>query len=204
MNHKKMMSTAAGLSKFFSVMQKLCIAAAAVMILAAAAVAVAYLSGAAGETWGSFDQLDLEMLTIRFAPGFTPDAGAAMRLLWFTVIIGSLSAGVIVYAFGQLRGLMVPMQQGNPFCDASCACLRKLSYCALALGIIGNVGKTVTTAALMGTFQVSQLAVSEKIISVEPRYAFDLTFLAVFFLLLLMRYVFRYGAELQQLSDETL
>ena len=40
--------------------------------------------------------------------------------------------------------------------------------------------------------------------SVTVNYTFDLGFVIVFFVLLLMSYIFSYGAQLQQLSDETL
>lgn len=53
-------------------------------------------------------------------------------------------------------------------------------------------------------FGAEQLAQSEMIQSVNFTYRVNLWFLAGFFLLLLISHIFRYGSELQQLSDETL
>ena len=48
------------------------------------------------------------------------------------------------------------------------------------------------------------LLLSEKITPVNFRYKIELGFLLVCAILLLLSYVFRYGEELQRLSDETL
>ena len=40
--------------------------------------------------------------------------------------------------------------------------------------------------------------------SITSNYQIDLTFLVLFFILLLVSYIFRYGEELQQQVDETL
>ena len=48
------------------------------------------------------------------------------------------------------------------------------------------------------------LLLSEKIVHVDGMFTLDLAFLVYWAILLLLSYVFRYGEELQQLSDETL
>ena len=57
---------------------------------------------------------------------------------------------------------------------------------------------------MVHAFDLPSLLISEKIthITVSPNY--DPTFLIYSAILLLLSYVFRYGQELQQLSDETL
>ena len=49
-----------------------------------------------------------------------------------------------------------------------------------------------------------RLVDGKNILAVIPDYRLELGFLIVFFVFLLASYIFRYGAELQQLSDETL
>ena len=48
------------------------------------------------------------------------------------------------------------------------------------------------------------LLLSEKITHVGGMFKIDLTFLIFWAILTLLSYVFRYGEDLQQLSDETL
>ena len=56
----------------------------------------------------------------------------------------------------------------------------------------------------MKAYDLHLLLLSEKISHVEFMFVFDLSFLVVYGVLLLLSYIFRYGEELQQLSDETL
>ena len=53
-------------------------------------------------------------------------------------------------------------------------------------------------------FDLPALLISEKIVHIGSMFSVDLTFLIYWAILLLLSYVFRYGEELQQLSDETL
>ena len=70
--------------------------------------------------------------------------------------------------------------------------------------MISNVGKAVETSMALHYFNIDALSAVGEIRSVTVSYTFDISFVIVFFLLLLVSYIFRYGAELQQLSDETL
>ena len=53
-------------------------------------------------------------------------------------------------------------------------------------------------------YDLPGLLISHKITHVGGMFQVDLTFLIYWAILLLLSYVFRYGEELQQLSDETL
>ena len=75
---------------------------------------------------------------------------------------------------------------------------------ALVLGVVQNIAGAVETTNAVRHFGLDRLVAGGQIRSVTANYTFDLSFLVVFFVLLLMSYIFRYGAELQQLSDETL
>ena len=53
-------------------------------------------------------------------------------------------------------------------------------------------------------YGLPELMVSEKITQVTGMFSVDLTFLVYWGILHLLGYVFHYGEQLQQLSDETL
>ena len=74
----------------------------------------------------------------------------------------------------------------------------------LLWGIVGNAGKLLETSAALRFFNFEALTATGDIRSITVNHTFDLTFLLVFFLLLLVSYIFRYRTELQRLSDETL
>ena len=62
----------------------------------------------------------------------------------------------------------------------------------------------VMTFMKMKYYQLERIVDGKQILSVTPEYQLELGFLVVFFVFLLASYIFHYGAELQQLSDETL
>ena len=53
-------------------------------------------------------------------------------------------------------------------------------------------------------YDLPGLLISDKITHISGMFNVDLTFVIYWAILLLLSYVFRYGEQLQQLSDETL
>ena len=96
------------------------------------------------------------------------------------------------------------MMEGNPFDRSISDYLKKLSFLTLVYGIIGNMGAAMITSMKMNHYQLERLVDGKNILAIIPDYRLELGFLIVFFVFLLASYIFRYGAELQQLSDETL
>ena len=68
----------------------------------------------------------------------------------------------------------------------------------------------ISSALILGTggaakaFDLNLLLLSERIPKVQFKFIFDLRFLFVAGILLLLSYIFQYGEQLQQLSDETI
>ena len=53
-------------------------------------------------------------------------------------------------------------------------------------------------------YNLNELFLSDKITGVSVTYSCDLSFLIYALVLFLMSFIFKYGSELQKLSDETL
>lgn len=111
---------------------------------------------------------------------------------------------ILWIGLGYARKIMSQMMEGNPFDRSVGVYLKKLGIVALIYGIAENVGAWMMTSVKMNHYQLERLVDGEKILSVTPEYQLELGFLVVFFVFLLASYIFHYGAELQQLSDETL
>lgn len=99
---------------------------------------------------------------------------------------------------------MVPMMEGNPFDHSVSDYLKKLGLLTLLYGIVGNIGAAMITSMKMNHYQLERLVDGKNILAIAPEYQLELGFLIIFFVFLLASYIFKYGAELQQLSDETL
>ena len=96
------------------------------------------------------------------------------------------------------------MKQGRPFSSEVSVNLKKIAILGIFSGIAINCVDLVERIMLAAAYDLPSLLISEKITRIEINYTFDLTFLIYSAVLLLLSYVFSYGTQLQELSDETL
>ncbi len=151
-----------------------------------------------------FDAIEVGDLTFHVAEGCGPVFGDLLLQIGIVLAMGAAVAALGVRAVKAVRAMLKPMKEGQPFHREVSVNLRKLGVFSIVMGAALNVMKAVTlysTAALCG---LKTLLTSEKIVRVDVNVQFDLTFLVMAAAFFLLSYVFRYGAELQQLSDETL
>jgi hypothetical protein len=150
-----------------------------------------------------YNSLELGFAELEVAADFAPDE--RMVLIQVGVVLALCAVFILVAWKGckEIRNILAPMIQGEPFQGIVGQGLKKLARYSIALGIIGNV--TILAEQIFTTFifDLSALLLSEKISHISFNYEIDLTFLVVAAVLLLTSYIFRYGEELQQLSDET-
>ena len=200
---KKMMETAKGLNKFFKVLQKIVwIAVTVVLCVLAVLTAVSLIDGNAliGEVNATVDfgALSFEMMQI--------PAYSNAQMLWYA---WGCAAVMLLFALITHRGLKVlrkilaPMEQGNPFDPQIAHEIKKLANLTLVFGILQNIVNGVEATLLRYSDAVAQLMESGLIRSVSVNYTLDCGFIVVYLILLLISYIFAYGAKLQQLSDET-
>lgn len=103
-----------------------------------------------------------------------------------------------------VRNILASMAEGAPFRNIVSENLTRLAKYTCALGIKLNLMEIIGNLIAVQAYDLTGLLLSENITSVTANYTFDLGFLVVAAVFLLMGFVFRYGESLQQLSDETL
>ena len=151
-----------------------------------------------------YDHVDLGFITFTVAEAYLPDhqtiwcqVGAKMILLLICMFPAHFSVKAI-------RAILAPMKEGKPFHNTVSTNLHKLANCACSLGIGLNLLYIISNILLEKAYDLHLLLLSEKITHVGFTFNFDLSFLIIWAVLLLLSYIFRYGEELQRLSDETL
>ena len=151
-----------------------------------------------------YNQADLGFVTFTVAENYLPDH----RIIWYEVaaeMILSLICMVPAYfSVKAIRNILAPMKNGKPFHNTVSTNLKKLANYTCSLGIGLNLQEIISNIFLVKAYDLHLLLLSEKISHVEFMFVFDLSFLVVYGVLLLLSYIFRYGEQLQQLSDETL
>lgn len=103
-----------------------------------------------------------------------------------------------------MQKILEPMTQGQPFMDTVAVNLKKLAWLCLVGGFITELAKIIGQALTISQRELMLYFNPELVQNVEVSYEMDMWFLVAFLMLMLMSHVFRYGQQLQQLSDETL
>ena len=151
-----------------------------------------------------YEGIDVGFLELEVAADCIPDKHE--RLLQSAV---QLVMGFVCCLFGRvsihyIREILQPMTRNEPFNTIVSTNLKKLGKLSIALGIGVNLVQLVDQLILVFVLDLPSLLIGEKIVHVNGTFTFDLSFLAITAILFLLSYVFHYGEELQQLSDETL
>lgn len=201
---EKLTKSAKTLDKVFSILYSVFTALAIAAAVCIGLLVIGYLLKLDPDMIGTgYESLDFGTLELQIADGFAPgkwfvllQAGIMLALSCVCILIGRQGIRYI-------RAILQPMTLGQPFDGAVSTNLKKLSVLSIILGITLNVCLLVEQAMTVFAYDLSNLLISEKITRITVNYDLDLTFLLFSAFLLLLSYVFHYGEELQQLSDET-
>ena len=151
-----------------------------------------------------YNHADLGFVTFTVTESYLPD----YRIIWCEVAVEMILSLICMvpahFSVKAIRNILAPMKNGEPFHNTISTNLKKLANYSCALGISLNLQTIISNIFLVKAYDLHLLLLSEKINHVEFMFNFDFSFLVVYGVLLLLSYIFRYGEELQQLSDETL
>lgn len=120
-----------------------------------------------------------------------------------SLLVSFVQTPVFCYGLHLLRKIIVPISEQRPFSGTS-ALLAKLGWVSTALAVIRNLFDYGLVYQYENVMQVSRLFEGSTITEVHFRYAPDWTYVLLAVVIFILSAVFRYGEELQQLSDETL
>jgi len=198
-------NTAKKLDKVFEIVHIVLGALAIACIVGVALIAVAYILKLDPTMIGTgYENFDIGFLELTVAEAHAPDK-------WLILLQAAITLAVscrLLYdgrrGVGYIREILRPMTEEKPFDSIVSTNLKKLARLSINLGILYNIIILSEQIMTVFVYDLPSLLISEKISHVGGMFNVDLTFLIYWAVLLLLSYVFRYGEELQQLSDETI
>ena len=198
-------NTARKLDKVLEIAHIVFGALAIACIVGVALIAVAYVLKLDPDMIGAgYENFDIGFLELTVAEGYAPGK-------WLVLLQAAITLAVSCRLFydarrgvGYIREILDPMKEEKPFDTIVSTNLKKLAKLSINLGILGNIIILSEQIMTVFVYDLPGLLISDKITHVGGMFNVDLTFLIYWAILLLLSYVFRYGEELQQLSDETL
>ena len=197
-------NTAKKLDKVLEIAHIVLGALAIACIVGVALIGVAYVMKWDPEMIGTdYENFDIGFLEITVADAFAPDKWLVLLQGAITLLVGCRLAYDSRRGVGYIREILQPMTEGNPFDSIVSTNLKKLARLSISIGILFNIILLSEQIMTVFVYDLPGLLLSEKIVHIGGMFKVDLTFLFCWAFLLLLSYVFRYGEDLQQLSDET-
>ncbi len=115
--------------------------------------------------------------------------------------VGLVAVFAVWFGIRIMRQILAPMKEGRPFDSSVSFNIRKMAWFTLGAGILINIFeafiKTYVAQAMISAY-------AEGPVTMGVRHQINMDFIVFAFILFLFSYIFRYGEELQKLSDETL
>ena len=204
MDTAKLQKNAKWIDTLFKVLQKIILITMAVAICIFSILAVANAIDSDFIIGESLHKIHIGPIDITLAEGYTPTDSSILTHGWILLSLGAISAAVTYYALGCIRNILCSATLGEPFYTSVGKDIRKIGYVSIILGIVENVAGILEAQNVLYNFGVANLIDGSAISDRSIDYDLDLNFLILFAVLLLLSYIFEYGAQLQQLSDETL
>ncbi len=154
-------------------------------------------------------QTDLTLGTVTFH--INPETASQLtngeHVKWQMVAVAASLVVLTIftaYMMKIVRKALKPMAEQNPFDVAVYKNVKKLGILTLIGGAVGQVIQFLGEMFILRSYDFGDLFLSDKIIGWEMNFEFDGSFIIVAVVLFMLAYAFKYGAELQQQSDETL
>lgn len=198
-------NTAKKLDKVFEIAHIVLGALAIACIAGVALIAAAYVLKLDPAMIGTgYENFDVGFLEFTVAESYAPDKWLLLLQAAITLLVSCRLMYEGRRGVGYIREILLPMKEGKPFDTIVSTNLKKLAKLSIVIGILYNI--IILSEQVMSVFvyDLPGLLISEKITHVGGMFNADPSFLVYWAILLLLSYVFRYGEELQQLSDETL
>ena len=198
-------NTARKLDKVLEIAHIVFGALASACIVGVAMIAAAYVLRLDPSMIGTgYENFDVGFLELTVAESYAPDKWMILLQAAITLAVSCRLMYDARRGVGYIREILTPMKEEKPFDSIVSTNLKKLARLSISLGILGNIIILSEQIMTVFVYDLPSLLISDKITHVGGMFQVDLTFLIYWAILLLLSYVFRYGEQLQQLSDETL
>ena len=198
-------NTARKLDKVLEIAHIVFGALAIACIVGVALIAVAYILKLDPAMIGTgYENFDIGFLELTVAKGYAPDKWLVLLQAAITLTVSCRLLYDARRGVGYIREILDPMKEEKPFDTIVSTNLKKLARLSINLGILGNLIILSEQIMTVFVYDLPSLLISDKITHVGGMFNVDLAFLVYWAILLLLSYVFRYGEQLQQLSDETI
>lgn len=194
---KKMKQSANLLYNFFNVFFWLTIVATCVLVVASVVLLILNIPP---------ETLEIGIITFDLNTDAVNFNNFKLKFLMITQMLSAIVSCVFsVFICKKLKDILRPIKNGEPFMDSAGKNVRKLGNIMLIFGIAFAIAQIISTISLgifMGDYEY--IFTNDYILSCSIINKYDISWVICALFMYLIAYIFDYGKQLQELSDETL
>ena len=199
MNDKKMTKIAGTLYTIVNIIEKIVLVGGILLVIGAALFFLFRTQASQAE----ITSISLGNLAIQLAQGVPAD-NAYITSIYITMAAAAVILVLLWYGMRIVRKILQPMKEGYPFDEHIADHFSSLGKLVLIGGVLVNATEIVSQYMLMKAIDLQSMFNTSNVSGVRYHFSFGLEFVFLAMALFLLSYIFRYGAQLQQESDETL
>ena len=197
---KKMSTTAKVLSVLAKIIMIMSIVCGSILVVAA--IVLLFMDASIFE--GSTADLILGSVSFTVTPESAPDFVLAKWQSFGILISAAVMVFFGAYFMKTARKALKPVSEQNPFDAAVYTNIKKLGIQTIVFGVIMQLIMAAVEISTLAIYDFDKLFINEYITAYDLDMSFDGSFVIVAIVLFMLSGVFKYGAELQKQSDETL
>lgn len=201
---KKLIKTASILDKILHILHIATAVGAVTCLVCLGIIAVGVIFDLPPHMIGTgFQNAELGNMTISVAEDQMPAISVILGKTAVEIALTLLCLLIARKMVACIREILAPMKNGAPFHTGISSNLKTLAIHTCIIGVAMNLQDILSNTLTMMAYDLANVIVNDQVTHIAISNVFDLSFLFIAGILLLLSYVFRYGEELQQLSDET-
>lgn len=133
---------------------------------------------------------------------FAYEANKLTMIISCCLAFGSML--LTLYCIHLIRKVLKSVLEDTLFSDTVVTNIQELAITLLVRGTFTNVASYIDYLTMLKAVDLDALFLSDKIVNVTTAFTFDYKFIVVCAVVYLFSLIFKYGVELQKLSDETI
>ena len=194
---KKMKKSANLLYNFFNIFFWLTIVAACIVAVTMVILLILNIP---------LDTLEIGIMTFDLNTEAVNFNNAEFKFIMITQMMSAIVGCVFAtFVCKKLKDILRPIKNGEPFMDTVGKNVKKLGNIMCIFGVVSVVAQIVSTVALgifMGNY--GHIFTNDYIVSCSIMNKWDISWIIGALFMYLLSFIFDYGKQLQELSDETL
>lgn len=174
------------------------------ILLTLAVIWIIFMLNETSMLFNVISTISLSWITMDFNSSLFPNLLSMKIFFILSLIIFYIAVLIFIELIKIIRNILNNMIEETIFKNEMANQIMDLSKLFFIYGIYNNIASFIIYRFYLDYTNLKTLLLAGNVSNVTTKFTFDFNFILLSAVIYLLSYIFRYGAQLQQLSDETL